>query len=147
MTFTYDNYGNIDFKSEYAFTLGELGAVVDTVDYDYDAGWKDKLKFYDGVEIHYDAIGNPTNYMGATMMWNGRQLMSYSKDGTNVSYTYDADGLRTSKTVNGVKHNYYYVDGVLMYEKNDVYDYYYRYDRDGRLAMIIRRRLSDNYKW
>lgn len=43
---------------------------------------------------------------------------TYSKNGTNISYTYDSDGLRTSKTVNGVKHNYYYVDGQLRYERN-----------------------------
>lgn len=49
VVYEYDNYGNIEKKTEYAFTLGELGTAVDTVSYNYDNVWKDKLKFYDGV--------------------------------------------------------------------------------------------------
>ena len=41
--------------------------------------------------------------MGHTLTWEkGRQLKSF--DGN--SYTYNANGIRTSKTVNGVKHTY-----------------------------------------
>lgn len=50
-------------------------------------------------------MGNPTNYMGAEMTWFARQMMSYSKNGTNITYKYDSDGLRTQKVVNGVEHN------------------------------------------
>lgn len=85
--------------------------------------------------------------MGATMTWNGRKLMSYTTDDLEITYKYDADGLRTQKVVNGVEYNYYYVDGQLMYEGNDTYDYFYRYDQDGRLGLVIKRRLSDDYKW
>ena len=82
--------------------------------------------------VTYDAIGNPTNYMGATMSWFGRQMMSYTADDLSISYKYDSDGLRTEKTVNGVKHSYYYVDGQLRYERNgDSYEIYYCYDADG----------------
>ena len=35
---------------------------------------------------------------------------------TNVSYTYDSDGIRTSKTVNGVTHTYVYASGKLLRE-------------------------------
>lgn len=48
-------------------------------------------------------IGNPTTYLGSTLSWNARQLDSYD-DGTNdISYTYDSDGLRASKTINDAK--------------------------------------------
>ena len=41
--------------------------------------------------------------MGHTLTWEkGRQLKSF--DGN--TYTYNANGIRTSKTVNGVKHTY-----------------------------------------
>ena len=84
------------------------------------------------------------------MTWLGRQMMSYSKNGTSISYTYDADGLRTSKTVNGVKHNYYYVDGQLRYERNgDNYEIYYTYDADGRPVLATKRDLvaKKNYQY
>ncbi|MGN0448037.1 MAG: RHS repeat-associated core domain-containing protein, partial [Acutalibacteraceae bacterium] len=115
-----------------------------------DTAWKDKLTSYDGQSITYDEIGNPTDYMGADMTWLGRQMMTYSKNGTNISYTYDSDGLRTSKTVNGVKHNYYYVDGQLRYEKNgDSYEIYYTYDADGRPVLATKRDLvaKKNYQY
>ena len=53
--------------------------------------------------ITYDAQGNPTTYLGHTMTWEkGRQLKSFD----NNTYTYNANGIRTSKTVGGVKHEY-----------------------------------------
>ncbi len=97
-----------------------------------------------GQSITYDAIGNPTNYMGATMTWFGRQMQSYSKGNTSITYKYDSDGLRTQKVVNGVQYDYYYVDGQLRYEKKgDEYEIIYRYNNDGTLASVTRNRFSD----
>ena len=48
-------------------------------------------------------MGNPTSYLGRTLTWEkGRQFKSFD---TNT-YTYNASGVRTSKTVNGIKHTY-----------------------------------------
>ena len=86
----YDNYGNITKKNGKAYTYG-------------DAKWKDLLTGFDGKTIEYDAQGNPTSYLGHTLTWEkGRQLKSFD----NNTYTYNANGIRTSKTVNGVLHNY-----------------------------------------
>ena len=41
------------------------------------------------------------------------------------------DGLRTSKTVNGVKHEYYYVGSTLQYEKFGTTELRFFYDADG----------------
>ena len=41
------------------------------------------------------------------------------------------DGLRTSKTVNGVKHEYYYVGNTLQYEKFGTTELWFFYDADG----------------
>ena len=82
--------------------------------------------------ISYDEIGNPLTYEGAALTWqNGRQLASYSKDGTTVTYTYDSDGLRTSKIVNGIKHTYLYEGDVLVYEQRGDAHLYYYYDSNG----------------
>ena len=65
--------------------------------------WKDLLTKYGNQTITYDAQGNPTSYLGHTLTWEkGRQLKSF--DGN--TYTYNANGIRTSKTVGGVKHTY-----------------------------------------
>ena len=87
---TYDGYGNILTKNGKSYTYG-------------DSVWKDKLTAYDGQSISYDAQGNPTAYLGHTLTWEkGRQLKSFDSN----TYTYNANGIRTSKTVDGVKHTY-----------------------------------------
>ena len=85
----YDNYGNIVSKNGKAYT--------------YDSTWKDLLISCDGQSITYDAQGNPASYLGHTLTWEkGRQLKSFD----NTQYTYNANGIRTSKTVDGIKHEY-----------------------------------------
>ena len=41
------------------------------------------------------------------MSWQGRQLASATGDGKSLSFTYDSEGIRTSKTVDGVEHIYH----------------------------------------
>ena len=98
----YDNYGNIVEKNGKVYTYG-------------DAKWKDLLTGFDGKTITYDAQGNPVSYLGHTLAWEkGRQLKQFTKeDGTVISYTYNANGIRTSKTVNGVKHEFV-LDGTKI---------------------------------
>ena len=133
--YTYDNGGNIISTATYPLTWGSLSGVTatDTTTYTYgDSNWKDKLTAYGDTPITYDAIGNPLTYRGYTLTWqNGRQLASLSGNGTTASYTYNVDGLRTSKTVNGVKHEYYYVGSRLQYEKYGTTELWFFYDADG----------------
>ena len=145
IVYDYDGFGNIESKTEYAFTTDSLENKVstDTVNYTYDETWKDKLISYNDQDIIYDAIGNPTNYMGAEMEWFARQMMSYNKNGTKITYKYDSDGLRTEKIVNGVKHSYYYVDGLLRTEQiGDTYVLNYRYDDNGTLLSVSSYNIS-----
>ena len=105
--FEYDNYGNITAKG----VVDETGEIVEETKISYVYGndtWKDLLTSYNGQTITYDAQGNPTTYLGHTLTWEkGRQLNKFVKsDGTVIDYTYNANGIRTSKTVNGVKHEY-----------------------------------------
>ena len=89
-TMVYDNYGNIVSKNGKTYTYG-------------DEKWKDLLTKVGDTTITYDAQGNPTSYLGHTLTWEkGRQLKSFD----NTQYTYNANGIRTSKTVNGVMHHY-----------------------------------------
>ena len=100
-TYQYDHAGNILRKTSYAFTLDEtLTAQGTDVEYEYaQNGWKDQLVLFngedkkDGKGYQYDQLGNPTTYRGYDLTWQGRRLVQF--DG--VEYTYDADGIRTSK--------------------------------------------------
>ena len=102
-TYTYDVAGNIKSKTIY----NKEDGTTSTIDYTYgNSNWKDELTAYGNENIEYDAIGNPTLYRGWTMGWEGRQLKSAGKNGTNLSYTYDSEGIRTSKTVGSTTTKY-----------------------------------------
>ncbi len=145
----YDDLGNITSKTTTA------GSTKTGIDYVYgtssSCGWENLLtsvKFvvYNGDgsktvtkqdNIYYDAIGNPYSYRGAIMGWYGRQMTSYTKNGVEHKFTYDADGLRSTKTVNGSKTEYQYVGDKLFYEKRgDGNSFYYFYDSYGKLSAI-----------
>ena len=92
-TMTYDGYGNILTKNG--------------VSYQYDTVWKDKLTRYGDESITYDPAGNPLAYRGFTFTWEkGRQLKGAVRDGDTYSYTYNAAGIRTTKTINNIEHRY-----------------------------------------
>ena len=123
---TYDNAGNILNRKAYAFTTGTISTSVQaTYTYGYSSsGWKDQLTSYNGQTITYDSIGNPlmiyTNndayQIGYLLEWEGRQLKSYSEfESSDINYpdvldsftyTYNADGIRTSKMVYGITYEY-----------------------------------------
>ena len=70
-----------------------------------DSTWGDQLTGYNGQEITYDEIGNPLTYYNGsnyTFTWRGRRLIGATSGANTYSFTYNEDGIRTSKTVNGV---------------------------------------------
>ena len=108
--------------TEYAYDAGGNltsvklnGEVQDTYGYT-DAGWKDLLTSFNGQAITYDEIGNPLAYRdGFAFTWQyGRRLSSISHNGDSISYTYDPDGIRTSKTVNGTTTKFHIMNGTLL---------------------------------
>lgn len=113
---TYDNAGNIQSKSEYAYTTGELGEAVDMVSYGYDNDdWGDLLTSYDGVDIDYDEIGNPVDDGTWEYAWqHGRELERMSDGTTAWTFTYDANGMRTSRTDGTTTYKYVYNGGSLV---------------------------------
>ena len=130
-TYRYDEAGNIQAKTEYAYTAGTLGAAIKTVNYAYgDSNWKDKLTSYDGKAVTYDASGNPLTYDGWTYTWQrGRQLGKASNGSDNISYSYNDDGLRTEKKVNGTETDYTWADGKLTSQRGGSALYFF-YDSD-----------------
>ena len=133
--YIYDNAGNITAKKTYALTAA--GSTPDsptsTGSYTYgDSAWGDKLTAYNGVTITYDEIGNPLDYYnGFSFTWTGRRLTGATRGVNTLSFTYNDEGIRTSKTVNGVTHKYYLNGSNIIAEVTDSYTIVYIYDENG----------------
>ena len=74
---------------------------------------------YWGNSITYDAIGNPLSWGDyGVLTWQGRRLASISgEEGTDYTYTYNDEGIRTGKTVNGVEHIYHLSGTQILSEE------------------------------
>lgn len=136
-TYDYDSFGQLIYERDYIQNLsrhydfdeggnlwsetinyydgsnGGSPTRTETINYGYsDTNWTDKMTSYNGQTITYDEIGNPLSYRdGMTMTWqNGRQLASLQKGNNNIQYSYDSEGIRVSKTINGEKCTFEYLN-------------------------------------
>ena len=137
-TYTYDKAGNILNRKEYAYTTGTLGTATRTINYTYgNSSWGDLLTKYNGINIGYDTIGNMTSYNGSTYTWQGRQLSQISNNSNTYRYTYDSDGIRTSKTVDGTTTEYFLDGNQILAQKTGDNTMWFFYDSEGnRIGMI-----------
>ena len=99
-TFEYDAGGNILCKKVYTFTIIDnldFEEETQVVPYTYPiSSWRDQLLEFNGEKFEYDAIGNPVTYRNKPLVWShGRQLNKFADI---VEFTYNASGIRTSKT-------------------------------------------------
>ena len=137
MTYEYDSWGNIQNKKIYAYTTAATPTnPTDTITYGYSTGeWKDQLTSYDEQPIVYDgSMGNPTEYLGKQLTWDGKELTGVV--GT-ASYTYDMNGLRTTKTVNNVTTDYFYNNTVLMgFTDSNSNALLFSYDANGQVQAV-----------
>ena len=137
ITYTYDNQGQLlsaAGDTTYTYTYDTVGNILTANGHTYtygNANWKDLLTAFDGETITYDNSGNPISYYNGTrwaFTWNnGRSLTRAVSTTTAVDYTYDLSGLRTSKTVGDVIHNYLYAGSKLMRETygSNTLDFFY----------------------
>ena len=137
ITYTYDAQGqllNAAGDTTYNYTYDTIGNILTANGHSYTYGnsnWKDLLTAYDGETITYDNSGNPISYYNGTrwaLTWdNGRSLTRAVSTSTAVDFTYDLSGLRTSKTVGNVEHNYFYAGSKLMRESygSNTLDFFY----------------------
>ena len=122
--YAYDDRGNITNKT--------VNGTSTVFDYSTD-GWNDKLISVNGTTLTYDANGNVLTYGDKSFTWSsGRNLASITDDdGNTYSYTYDENGIRTSKTVNDVTTYYNTKDGVILSQTDDTNTMYFQYDTSG----------------
>ena len=94
------------------------------------------LTAYNGESITYDTIGNPLTYRGMTFTWSGRELSGASANGKSYIYKYNADGLRTQKSVDGTTTYYIYSGDKLVAQKTGNNTIYLEYDSTGSPFLI-----------
>ena len=115
-----DSSGNLIYGDNcYYDSNGRLVKILDsgstTTNYTYgNSAWRDLLTAYDGKSITYSG-GNPTKYYnGSTFTWTqGRKLATAKVGNTNISYTYDMAGVRSSKTVGSTTYKYTTLSGLV----------------------------------
>lgn len=133
--FTYDSRGNITAKTQYHYTTGSLenATTEGTKSFSYaSTGWTDKLLSVDNDSLTYDAVGNVLTFGDRSFTWSsGRNLASITEGNNTYSYTYDEDGIRTSKTVNGTTTYYNTKDGVILSQSDGTNTLVFQYDQSG----------------
>lgn len=130
--YKYDNAGNILASNEYAYSNGELTSAISKKAYGYgDGSWKDLLTNFNGYVITYDEIGNPLNYRdNMKFSWEGRQLTSIVRGNDAITYTYNSEGIRTKKIVNGVTTTYNLEGTMIISETTGETTIWYLYDEN-----------------
>ena len=89
----------------------------------------DKLIKINNTDVLYDLNNNPIRIGNDILEWeNGRELKSYINCNYNCEYTYDYNGNRTSKTINGIKTNYYLEKNQIVIERTGNNVIYYLRD-------------------
>ena len=91
-----------------------------------------------GAPIIYDEMGNPTTYKGNSFTWQqGRKLAGGTLNGKSFSYSYDGNGMRYQKYVNGEETEYYYNGTQLLMESKNGQRTWYIYGVTGIEGMIV----------
>ena len=129
--YTYTN-GNITGKKVYKYTLGNVGEEIKSTSYGYsNSEWRDLLTSFNGQAVTYDEIGNPITFGSKSFEWCGRQLERITDGDNTYVYAYNTDGDRVSKTVNGVKTEYFYSGSILAGQKTGDETLIFMYDNNG----------------
>ena len=136
-TYTYDDAGNLLLRNSYALTAA--GTTPTSAQYSYtyaysSSKWGDVMSSFGGVAITYDEIGNPLSYYNGVnyiFSWTGTELTDAVKGSTSYSFTYNDEGIRTSKTKNGVTTTYYLSGSQVVAEETSGNLTIYLYDANG----------------
>ena len=133
------------------YTTGTLGTPLTTQNYTYNSQNQ-------RTDLNYDANGNMTSLNGYDFTWDGRRLSAAVSADTNISYTYNHNGIRTSKTIGGTTITYIVDENNNVIEQTDgtntikfVYDsnnspiymeyngvtYYYEKNLQGDIVAIL----------
>ena len=134
-----NNYRKVDLTDNAVVNVGNDALVVpstNTSTYSTNSVTTNSTTLY---TFQSDEIGNITNVSGVVdLEWNGRRLESISQNGTEIlSYKYNIDGQRVSKTVTDPETNevttteYFYNGSILAGQKTGDNVLIFMYDNNG----------------
>ena len=142
-SYTYDSRGNILTKTK---VYDDVNTPAETTTFTYgNSAWPDELTSVNGTSLTYDANGNVLTYGNMEFEWtNGRVLSEITVNPTDpngtadvYSYTYDENGIRSSKTVNGTTTSFTTKDGVILSQTDGTNTMYFQYDNSGNPTGFI----------
>ncbi len=150
-TYSYDEKGYLKSEDTTSFSYDANGNITQagTKNYEYSGAIKDRLTKALGFDVKYnDGLnpGNPIKWNGREYSWDrSRRLISFQQNGNVTKYTYNAEGLRTSKTQGSNTIEYYYSGDRLIAEKNIDYNLNFLYDENGKLYGFIKDNANKYY--
>lgn len=120
-SYTYDSRGNMLTKTVDS----------ETTEFEYSNEWLDQLTSVNGVSLTYDINGNLLTYGDAEYTWShGKQLDSITDGENSYSYTYDTNGVRASKTVNGRTTEFNVLGSKILAQDSIDGEMYFQYSGD-----------------
>ncbi len=135
--FIYNEDNNMSLKREYSYSTDELTELLKEESFSYENPWKDQVTSIDGDAITYDEVGNPISYRdGMNFEWNGKTLSGVNGI-ADIEFTYNNEGIRTSKTVDGAKTEYVIEGKDIVFEISDNGTIAYIYDSDMNVIGMI----------
>ncbi|MBQ4570628.1 MAG: RHS repeat-associated core domain-containing protein [Bacilli bacterium] len=139
-TYDYDLYGNIT-SIERAIKTNEYANLPSLQTFTYNS-YNELISYtVDGVtyQVSYNN-GNPNKYKDFTITFTNGNLTSLINTDNNISYEYNADGIRIKKVVNGTTTLYKVYNGLIIEEEvlgNEGYKIQYLYDENNLLLGFI----------
>ena len=106
--------------------------------YTYDnTEWGDLLTSYDGEPLYYDTIGNLIRDANWDYTWEqGRQLTKMKHGFYAWEFTYDSNGMRTSRTSGTTTYHYVYNGSQLVQMTVGTDILYFTYDASGAPVVV-----------
>lgn len=136
--YTYDNNNQLVKADNNSYVYDNRGNIIKkTIDgkvthFRYNNEWKDQLTSVNDDELTYDEVGNLISFGNLEFSWNsGRLLESITNGNETYTYSYDENGIRTSKTVNGKTTYFNSENGVLLSQTDGINTLVYQYDLAG----------------
>lgn len=88
------------------------------------------------LDFSYDPkyIGNPLSIGSKQLIWEGRRLKQIFDGNDTIDYTYNEQGLRTKKSINGVETKYYLQGSNIIAEEKNGQTIHYIYNEQNQLV-------------
>ena len=137
--YTSGEYYNASIKviAEYEENDHNQRTMISSTHLDYAQYHSDKLTGIDNDSVTTDKVGNITAIGSRHFSWtNLRQLESITEGTDEYSYTYDENGIRTSKTVNGSKTDFYTNDGNIIVQTDGTNTWCFQYEGDEVIGFL-----------